>query len=176
MSLRSCGAGLLELLVVLAIIAMVLLWNLDGYRQFMARQAVDGQLSRVATAIMRMRSEAITRSQSVQVCLANLKRNLDVQGCLPARASGGHYQAAEGVLFFIDSPAGRMASYDSKEARDVVLPQSGVTLHSNVLQYRITPSGMLSVPLVRYTARNAEGYCRELRLFGSGSRQVLPCA
>lgn len=176
MSLRSCGAGLLELLVVLAIIAVLLLWNLDGYRQFMARQAVDSQLSRVATAMMRMRSEAITRSQSVQVCLANLKRNLDVQGCLPARVSGGEYPAAEGVLFFIDTPAGREASYDSKEARDVVLPQPAVTLYSNVAQYRITPSGMLSVPLVRYTAKNAEGYCRELRLLGSGSRQVLPCA
>lgn len=175
MSLRRRGAGLLELLVVLAILALLLLWNLDFYRQFLARQAVDSQLSRVATAVIRMRSEAITRNQGVQVCLANLKSNLDVQGCQTVPVAAVGYPALEGVLFFIDSPAGSPASYDSKEARDVVLAQAQVALFSSVLQYRITPSGMLSVPLVRYTARTADGYCRQLWVYGSGSRQVLSC-
>lgn len=172
---RCAGLTLLEMLLVMGLIAMLLLWNVGSYRQFVAQQAVEAQLARVATAIMRMRSEAITRNSSVQVCLANLKSNLDIQGCqLPPQTSEG-FAVSEGVLFFIDSPAGRPGLYDSKEVRDVVPRLTQVTLFSSVAQYRIRPSGALSVAGVRYIARTEDGMCRQLWLAPSGSRQVRPC-
>lgn len=172
---RYIGVTLLEMLLVMVVIAVLVLWNTGTYRQFVAQQAVEAQLARVATAIIRMRSEAITRNSSVQVCLANLKSNLDVQGCQQTQATADGFAVPEGLLFFIDSPGGRLGLYDSKEVRDVVPRQAQVTLFSSVGQYRIRPSGFLSVQGVRYVARADDGLCRQLWLAPSGSRQVRPC-
>lgn len=169
------GFGLLECLVVLVLLAAVLMWTSAPYLRLVEQQALDTQLARIAAAMMRMRSEAITRNASVQVCLANLKSNLDIQGCAKPVAGAQGYVVDEGILFFIDSPGGTAGVYNSKEGRDVVARATPVLLHSNVRQYRIRPSGALSVAGVSYTARTAGGLCRQLWLGASGFRRVTAC-
>lgn len=175
MSRFSTGVGLLELLLVMVVVAALLMWSAAPYQRFIEQQAVDAQLARVAAAMMRMRSEAITRNTSVQVCLANLKSNQDIQGCAKPAAGKEGYAVEEGVLFFIDGPGGAAGAYNSKEGRDVVLRSAQVQLHSNVLQYRIRASGALSVLGVNFTARSAGGLCRQLWLGPSGYRRLSAC-
>lgn len=171
----NTGVGLLELLLVMVIAAAVIMWGSAPYQRFLEQQAVDTQLARVAAAVMRMRSEAITRNTSVQVCLANLKNNLDIQGCAKQVIGKNGYAVDEGLLFFIDKPGGLAGSYNSKEGRDVVLRAAQVELHSSVLQYRIRPSGMLSVAGVHYKALSSSGICRQLWLGPSGYRRLSVC-
>ncbi|MDC7718066.1 GspH/FimT family pseudopilin [Vogesella sp. DC21W] len=179
MSRTQYGIGLLELLLVMALLLLLWTWSAAPYARFQEQQALDTQLSRIASGLMRMRSEAITRNTSVHICIANLKANLDVQGCqVVARAADG-YPLAEGVLFFIDKAGGVAGGYDSKEALDVLTlpPDIQVALSSSVDRYRIRPSGVLSVHAgVSYTARGkSSGLCRRLQVWATGFRQVSDC-
>lgn len=179
MSRTQYGIGLLELLLVMALLFLLWSWSAASYTRFQEQQALDTQLSRIASGLMRGRSEAITRNASVHICIANLKTNLDVQGCqLVANAANG-YPLAEGILFFMDKPGGRAGVYDSKEALDVLTlpPATAVELSGTVDRYRIRPSGVLSVyGGVSYTARGKHsGLCRRLRVGATGFRQLSDC-
>ena len=179
MSRTQNGIGLLELLLVMALLLLLWTWSAAPYARFQERQALDTQLSRIASGLMRVRSEAITRNASVHICIANLKTNLDVQGCQTVVKAANGYPLAEGVLFFIDRAGGVAGAYDSKEALDVLTLPAGiqVELSSSVDRYRIRPSGVLSVSAgVSYTARGkSSGLCRRLQVGATGFRQVSDC-
>jgi len=172
---RHSGLSLLELLLVMVIAAAVLMWSAAPYQRFIEQQAVDTQLARIAAAIMQMRSEAITRNTSVQVCLANLKSNQDIQGCSKPPVGQEGYAVDEGLLFFIDGATGSAGIYNSKEGKAVVPRAAQLGLYSSVQHYRIRPSGALSTPGVRYTARSAGGICRQLSLGPGAYRRLTSC-
>lgn len=172
---RHSGLSLLELLLVMVIAAAVLMWSAAPYQRFIEQQAVDTQLARIAAAVMQMRSEAITRNSSVQVCLVNLKSNLDIQGCSKPLGGQEGYTVDEGLLFFIDGKTGSAGVYNSKEGKTVVPRAAQLGLYSSELQYRIRPSGALSTPGVRYTARSAGGVCRQLWLGPGAYRRLTAC-
>lgn len=179
MSRTQNGIGLLELLLVIALLLLLWTWSAAPYARFQEQQALDTQLSRIASGLMRVRSEAITRNTSVHVCTANLKTNLDVQGCQTVAKAANGFPLAEGVLFFVDKAGGVAGVYDSKEALDVLTlpPGMQVELSSSVDRYRIRPSGTLSVSAgVSYTARGKNsGLCRRLQVGATGFRQVSDC-
>lgn len=172
---KVTGISLLECLLIMVIIGALALWLNGPYVQFIEQQSVEAQLARIATAMIRMRSEAITRNSSVQVCLANLKSNLDIQGCQAARADAQGFPVTEGLLFFIDQAGGQTGVYNSKEGREVLLLSPHLTVYSDVATYRIRPSGTLSVTRVNYTVRGSTGTCRQLQIGVSGFRRVMPC-
>jgi type IV fimbrial biogenesis protein FimT len=164
--------------MVMAIALLAWLFSSGQYSRFLEQQALESQLSRVAAAMMKGRSEAITRNAAVQVCIANLKSNLDIQGCLHPAITADGYPLSEGLLLFVDKVGGRTGVYDSKEVNDMVtLPPAGrVSLFSSVDSYHIRGSGALSVPAgVTYTARTSSGLCRRLRVLASGFRSVETC-
>lgn len=179
MSRTQNGIGLLELLLVIALLLLLWTWSAAPYARFQEQQALDTQLSRIASGLMRVRSEAITRNTSVHVCTANLKTNLDVQGCQTVAKAANGFPLAEGVLFFVDKAGGVAGVYDSKEALDVLTLPPGIQLElsSSVDRYRIRPSGVLSIPAgVSYTARGkGSGLCRRLQVGATGFRQVSDC-
>jgi type II secretory pathway pseudopilin PulG len=173
------GIGLLELLLVMALLVLLWSWSAAPYARFQEQQAVDTQLSRIASSLMRVRSEAITRNASVHICIGNLKSTLDIQGCQQVAREADGYRLGEGILFFIDNAGGRAGIYDSKEAFDVLTLPPGVSLQlfSSVPSYRIRSSGVLSAHGgVSYTARGlASGLCRRLQVSATGFRQVSDC-
>lgn len=179
MSRTQHGIGLLELLLVMALLLLLWTWSAAPYARFQEQQAVDTQLSRIASGLMRVRSEAITRNASVHICIGNLKSNLDIQGCQQVAPEADGYPLSEGILFFIDSAGGRPGLYDSKETMDVLTLPPGVRLRlfSSVPSYRIRPSGVLSAHGgVSYTARGlGSGLCRRLQVSATGFRQVSDC-
>jgi hypothetical protein len=179
MSRTQSGIGLLELLLVMVLLALLWSWSASPYARFQEQQALDTQLSRIASGLMRVRSEAITRNTSVHICIGNLKSNLDIQGCQQVVKGADGYPLAEGILFFIDNADGRAGIYDSKEALDVLTLPPGVRLQlfSSVPSYRIRPSGVLSAHGgVSYTARGlGSGLCRRLQVSATGFRHVSDC-
>lgn len=179
MSRTQNGIGLLELLLVMVLLLLLWTWSAAPYARFLEQQALDTQLSRIASGLMRGRSEAITRNASVHICIANLKTNLDVQGCQVVAKAANGYPLAEGILLFIDKPGGVAGAYDSKEALDVLTlpPATAIELSGSVDRYRIQPSGVLSIYAgVSYTARGKHsGLCRRLQVGATGFRQVSDC-
>lgn len=173
------GWLLLELLLVMAILLWLMRFAFASYDRLLARQALDSQLVRIAAGLLKSRSEAITRNQAVQVCIANLKSNLDIQGCQQTVATADGYPLPEGLLFFIDQPQGRRGLYDSKEAYDSVslAAAGGVRLFASAASFRVRPSGTLSInDGVRYVARDAGGkLCRRLSVSVTGFRQLEDC-
>lgn len=173
------GWLLLELLLVMSISLWLMRFAFASYDRLLVRQALDSQLVRIAAGLLKSRSEAITRNQPVQVCLANLKSNLDIQGCQQTLVQTAGYPVPEGVLFFIDQPGGRSGVYDSKEAYDSISLSSvsRIKLFASVASFRVRPSGTLSVSGgVHYIARDdSSGQCRRLKIAVTGFRQLEDC-
>nr|WP_297460471.1 GspH/FimT family pseudopilin [uncultured Halomonas sp.] len=65
---KSSGFTLIELIVVVALIAILATWAVPSFSQLMARNALDRQTDRLWQAISAMRLEAAERRTTVHLC------------------------------------------------------------------------------------------------------------
>ncbi|HSP31441.1 MAG TPA: GspH/FimT family pseudopilin [Halomonas sp.] len=65
---REGGLTLIELIVTIAVLAIMLTWAVPSYQQFMARNEVAAEVMRLKTALALARNTAITRRTTITVC------------------------------------------------------------------------------------------------------------
>ncbi|MES2626681.1 MAG: GspH/FimT family pseudopilin [Pseudomonadota bacterium] len=92
----AAGYTLLELMVVLSIVAILTLTVVPGMQDTMRRNAKDGTMLDLMSAIALARSEAVTQSRSVSIC-----RSANHAAC----AITGGADWSEGWLVFTDAGA-----------------------------------------------------------------------
>lgn len=92
---RGVGFGLIELLVVVAIVAILASLAMPSYRQTMQSNRVSTEANDLLTAIDMARGEAVTRSRFVSICPANAA----------ATACGGTTDWGNGWIVFADDYA-----------------------------------------------------------------------
>lgn len=169
------GFTLIQLMVVMAIIFLLLWQVMPDWRATSRQQQATQLANRFVALLQRAKSEAVLRQQSVHVCAANLKLNRDLQGCLGApRRNGSWHVWEEGVLAFIDKPAGRPARYDSKEAM-LQLPLEQAVMHVSERQFAVQANGRLGSQ-VRLSVRHADGSCWQWRLINAMRLEEETCS
>jgi type IV fimbrial biogenesis protein FimT len=65
---RQYGLTLIELLVAIAVLAIMVTWAIPGFQQFSARNEVTAEVMRIKTALAVARNTAVTRRTTIAIC------------------------------------------------------------------------------------------------------------
>lgn len=104
----SRGLTLLELLVSMAIIAILGTFGVSNFGYWVERGRVDTLAMSLRTDLMFARSEAIKRGQSVQLCRQDV-----VEGQCAGRSGSGTILWQQGWLVFVDADRDRVLDASS---------------------------------------------------------------
>ncbi|MFC3531712.1 GspH/FimT family pseudopilin [Vogesella facilis] len=172
---RQQAFTLLEMLVTLALLAIVTAFVVADLGRTARLNRYHAVLNGMAVNVALARSEARMRRLPVHACAANLKSNLDVQGCQAQTATPAPYRWEEGLMIFYDKVGGRSGVYDSKELLAVTPIEPGLHLLLTTSQRIVTfnPDGMMQASQVRFEfSVPQDGWCQRLVIFKTGiSRQ-----
>ena len=158
---RQTGISLLELMTALAIVAIGSGSALPLLDRSLERQRLRSHGLALLGSLQYARAEALRRNQPVYLCAANLKRNRELQGCLPPQA-GPQAVWPEGALVFADRGAGN-GYYDSGERLKLAMFDGArVAVRAPARQLALTAEGRLR-----------DAGTLEFRLAGVGGRQCL---
>jgi len=102
MNPRLHGFTLVELMVALAILAILLAIAAPSYRDFVVDSRMSGEANEFLTGLTFARSEAVKRNRPVSMCKSG-----NGTGC----ANSGDWE--QGWIVFVDLPTGTIGSYDS---------------------------------------------------------------
>lgn len=91
----ECGVSLYEMLIALAVAAVLGATAVPGMRDLLARQRMTTAVNQFVLALSYARSEAIKRAQAVALCPTEKD-----SGCAPAGDHGTFWQS--GILVFVD--------------------------------------------------------------------------
>ncbi|MCL7942057.1 GspH/FimT family pseudopilin [Halomonas sp. ATCH28] len=91
---RQQGLTLIELIVALAVFALLVTWAIPGYQRFTARNEVAAEVMRLKSALAKTRSAAITRRATVTLC-----PTLDMTQCqISNNAEGDAWRATLAIF------------------------------------------------------------------------------
>jgi type IV fimbrial biogenesis protein FimT len=168
---RGGGFTLYELLIVLAVSAILLGQTLPAMQNMLERQRLLARGQLLQSGLHLARSEAIRGNRTVWVCALNSKVNLEIQGCQPGSASAGNW--SEGMLVFADAPSRLNGRYDSGERlHHLLFNSASVQLSANRQDFAFSAHGRLhSGPAPRFQLRSPGGQCHSLLLQPSGKAQ-----
>lgn len=143
---KECGFSLLELGSVLLLLVLLTLSGVQAWTTLNREQQAKSYGTRLNTLLLKARSEALSKQMPVYICAANLKSNLDLQGCIASpQAVGGLNHWQEGILLFQDRTGGRTRIYDSKEALHLVpLDSEATRFWVSAPRFEISASGILN--------------------------------
>lgn len=110
------GFTLVELMVTVAIVAILASVGAPQLRAFLVKQQVRSDVDRLTTAIHMARSEALKRSGPVSIC--PLDASKDTPSCL---ATVTKTSWAQGWMVFIDYPNSSSALGTYESGRDTIL-------------------------------------------------------
>ncbi|MFD2192195.1 GspH/FimT family pseudopilin [Pistricoccus aurantiacus] len=123
------GLTLLELIVTLALIAIVTTQVVPGFQNLLARQQVAGESLRIATALSTARSTAITRGTTVTLCPSRDRQNCLADWSAPlliiqGRADAKQIDGDDEILQVLEE--GRIASVGFRNNYSAIrIPASG---------------------------------------------------
>lgn len=165
------GFTLYELLIVLAVSAILLGQALPAMQNMLERQRLLARGQLLQSGLQLARSEAIRGNRTVWVCALNSKINLEIQGCQPSSVASGNW--SEGMLVFADAPSRPNARYDSGERlHHLLFNSASVELSANRQDFAFTAHGRLhSGPAPLFQLRTPGGQCHSLLLQPSGKAQ-----
>ncbi len=92
-SARQRGLTLIELIVAIAVLAIMVTWAIPSFQRFTARNEVAAEVMRIKTALALARNTAVTRRTTISVCPRPRQHGLRFQQLEPpasdsARPSG----------------------------------------------------------------------------------------
>lgn len=88
----SCGLTAIELLVTVAILAIVLAIGLPSLREFLTRNQAASITREFSSDVTRARTEAINRNSCVTMCISNTTANALTGGTPTCAGSGSNWQ------------------------------------------------------------------------------------
>jgi len=168
------GFTLFELLIVMALAALLVTLSADTMPTWLARHRLALLGQQLAGQLHYARSEALRGNRTVYLCALNAKSNLDLQGCLAKRRKA-HYVWDEGALVYADNPlasGNHPAAYDSGERLRAVQFDAGVTVSAPLVQLRFDADGHPAEAVVFQLQDKATGQCRQLALSGAGRARL----
>lgn len=164
------GFTLIEAMTVLAIMLLCLAIAVPGLSRLLLTQQLRSHAQAMANLLHFARSEALRSNRPVYVCAANLKRNLQLQGCAKQRQVWDR-----GALVYADKEGGVQAGYDSQERLHLLVFAVGkVRMRTELDQLQFMPDGRLArgqgARLVLESPR--AGLCLILTVSGYGRAEV----
>ncbi|OHX21277.1 GspH/FimT family pseudopilin [Chromobacterium sphagni] len=139
----QAGLTLLELMTALAIAAIGGSLAMPLLGQSLERQRLHSHGLALLGCLQYARAEALRRNQPVYLCAANLKRNRELQGCLPS-PGGARQTWPEGALVFADRGGVGNGYYDSGERlRLAMFDGAQVAVRVPMRQLALTAEGRL---------------------------------
>lgn len=172
------GFTLIELLVALSLSLIMLLYAVADIGARIRLIGYQSALQQLSAQMARARSEARLQRLPVHVCAANLKINLDPQGCKPARTGGGAQVWTQGAMLYVDRPGGRSGVYDSKELLQLaeLAPGMMLSLVSAQPQLSFHRNGLLADSWAEFELKAVQdGWCQRLRIYKAGITTQLAC-
>ncbi|MDF0606150.1 GspH/FimT family pseudopilin [Neisseriaceae bacterium TC5R-5] len=168
------GFTLSEMLITLAVLSLLLALAAPSLNRLLLAQKLRQHAQALSSSIQLARSEALHSQRHVYICAANLKRNLQIQGCAPSK--GGEMQSwDEGALVYADKEGGLSAAYDSQE-RLHLLPfaQEHIQIRAASTQLILSPEGRLADGQSQqfYLSSPNSRQCLELTIAGHGRSQL----
>ena len=164
---KEHGFSLLELVGVLLLLLLLMLSGIQAWKTISREQQAESYTTRLNTLLLKARSEALLKQTPVYICAANLKANLDLQGCMALpQAVNGLNRWQEGVLLFQDRTGGREQIYDSKEALHLLpLGSEETRFWVSTTRFEISATGMLgqSQPVI-FNITDGGDTCQQLVL------------
>lgn len=137
----QAGITLLELLSMVSIAAILCALAVPTLGRALDRQRLQGHGLLLLGSVQHARSEALRRNQPVYLCAANLKKNLELQGC-QASQPGASQRWGEGGLVYADHGADN-AAYDGGERLKLAIFDPRVQVWAPVAQLVWLPDGQL---------------------------------
>lgn len=164
------GFTLIEAMTVLAIMLLCLAIAAPGLGRLLSTQQLRSHAQAMANLLYFARSEALRSKRPVYVCAANLKRNLQLQGCAKQRQVWDR-----GALVYADKGGGAQAGYDSQERLHLLVFAVGkVRMRAERDQLQFMPNGRLargqSARLLLESPR--AGVCLTLTVSAHGRAEV----
>lgn len=172
------GFTLIELLTAFSLLLIVLMYSVLDIGRHIRQIGYQSALQQLVAQVARARSEARLQRLPVHVCAANLKSNLDVQGCKSTRGGGAALPWSQGAMLYVDRPGGRSGIYDSKELLQLAEPVSGMTLSLRSAQPQLTfrRDGLLAGSMVEFELKALQDdWCRRLRIYQAGISTQQAC-
>ncbi len=150
---RCTGVSLIELLVAVAIVAILGAVGVPAFGQFRANQQVEAQRDALVQAVSTARVEAQRRSVPVVLCPSS-----DGLRC------GGITDWNKGWMLYVDND--RSQSFDAKSDTLIAsqLLAADVSINSAVSALRWLPSGMGSAAAFRFCSQRQPSANRQLTL------------
>ncbi|MCD5361228.1 GspH/FimT family pseudopilin [Chromobacterium aquaticum] len=114
------GFTLIEAMTALAVMLLCLALAAPGLSRFLLAQQLRSHAQAVAGVLHYARGEALRGNRPVYLCAANLKRNLQLQGCARQRQVWD-----AGILAYADRGGGGTGAYDSQERLHLLVFAAG---------------------------------------------------
>lgn len=175
---RQQAFTLIEMLATLTLLAVVTAFVVADFGRTVRLSRYNSVLNGMMVNFALARSEARMRRLPVHACAANLKSNLDVQGCQAPTTTPAPYRWQEGLMIFYDKVGGRSGVYDSKELLAVtpIEPELPLVLTTSQRLLTFNPDGMMKVgQVVLEFSVPQDGWCQRLIIFKTGISRRDDC-
>lgn len=121
---KTAGFTVVELMITVAVVAILTAIAWPSFRDFMHRNAVTGQANQVLASLQYARNEAVSRSYPTAVCASASTSNS------PPSCDGSNLFEG-GWFVWRDSSLSGTPAFDTKdELLRVTQPQTGISMHS----------------------------------------------
>ncbi|UTH75317.1 Tfp pilus assembly protein FimT/FimU [Chromobacterium sp. IIBBL 290-4] len=167
------GITLIESLAALALACALMAMAAPMFASTLERYRLRQQALILTSVLWHARSEAVRLNQPVYVCAANLKTNLELQGCLPPM--GGMRQLwPEGALAFADLDAPGNGAYNGGERLKLaMLDGRRVAVANRMRQLMFTVEGRVwPSEDVDFWLSGASGHCLRVHLAANGAARL----
>jgi type IV fimbrial biogenesis protein FimT len=141
----SRGFTLVEMLVTIAIVAMLTVLGLPSLRGTLERNAVSGQVNTFIGSLRYARSEAIKRGLSIKMCRAVNAESAGTPACATGSGNASPGWATGWIVFIDRNDNGTVDATDILlRAQEEITSSGGIVAGAATIVFIFRPNGMLA--------------------------------